>query len=92
MAVGCFIGAEVVEKIYTRKRFEQEPQPVPAAPRRLVFAVFGTATVLGLVLLTVPVGAGTQAGEEMCDACSVGQIDAEELARRILDEPSMLIL
>ena len=90
MAVGCFVGAEVVEKIYTRKMSGTEPQPVPVAPRRLVFATFGFATLLGLALLTVPVGARTQTAA--CPAGTVERIDAEELARRMLDEPWKLLV
>jgi len=92
MAVGCFVGAEVVEKIYTRKMSGAEPRPVPVAPRRLVFATFGFATLLGLALLTVPVGARPQVETEMCAACSMEKIDAEELARRMLDEPWKLLI
>ena len=90
MAVGCFIGAEVVEKIYTKKMFQEEPLPVPVRPRRMVFATFGIATMLGLALQTVPVTAGEQA--TACPTATVERIDAEELAHRLLDEPWKLLV
>ena len=91
MAVGCFVGAEAVEKIFTRKRFAREPERVPDAPRRMVFAGFGLATALGLALLVLPV-APPQAQASSCPVGVVERIDAAELAHRLLDEPWKLLV
>ena len=53
MAVGCFVGAEQVERIFSRRRAE-EPPPSPPRTRRAAFATFGVLTGLALVTLTFP--------------------------------------
>ncbi len=83
-AVGCFLGAEVVEKIASRILLNREPAAVASQPRRLAIAVFGAASVAGLVLLLVPVGAG----QAQTDSKPAAQpIDIESFARRVLEEP-----
>jgi len=80
MAVGCFLGAEKLEKVLA-SRADPAAQANPAGrPGRAVFAGFATAALLGAVLLALPTGIQAKSRE----AASVSQL---ELARRVLDEP-----
>lgn len=86
MAVGCFIGAEKVEAIFTKKRAalqgsDDEPRATHPFARRLAFATFGFVTVLVVATLVAPV--------PTTDA-SIQQpllIGPSELAHRVLEEP-----
>ena len=80
MAVGCFIGAEKVERIFTKRRGAAGEES-PARPRRLVFATFGALTGLALVTLTFP------PAPEASVQAKARPIAQPELARRLLDEP-----
>ena len=80
MAVGCFIGAEKIEKMLA-SRADPMAVPVPGGrPRRIVFAGFAGAALAGVAGLALP--AGTQARTR--DVAAIGQL---ELARRVFDEP-----
>jgi hypothetical protein len=82
MAIGMFIGAERVERIFSRKRNGgNEPSPSPRRPRRLVFGALAGLTVLALATLAVPTAIQAEARS------SIGAIDQHQLARRVLDEP-----
>lgn len=76
MAVGCFLGAEKLERI-----FGKEAAPLsPLAPKRFVFAGYGAFAAVGLASLALPTGtAATPAAP--------ARIAAADLARRVLDEP-----
>ncbi len=81
-AVGCFVGAEYVERIFQRRRSGgAEPAPAPRAPRRAVFATLGGVAVLGVLTLALP--AETRARAER-EARSLG---VEALAHKLLEEP-----
>jgi len=76
MAVGCFVGAEKLERI-----FGKEGAPAsPAAPKRLVFAGFAAVALAGLATLALP--APTSAVLPAPE-----HIGVEALAARVLDEP-----
>ena len=83
MAVGAFVGAEKLEKIF--KRAEEsppasEPAPSPRA-RRAVFAAIGLMAVLGVAgLLNTPRAAASQDVE-------IVPMTVDELAHRLLEEP-----
>jgi len=80
MAVGCFLGAEKLEKVLAG-RSDPAAQATPAGrPGRLVFAGFGAVVLVGFAGLAVP--SGSQAGTR--EVASIGQVD---LARRVFDEP-----
>lgn len=80
MAVGCFVGAEKLERMLSSRADPAAQASAAGRPGRVVFAGFATAAILGAVLLALPTG--TQAhGRE---AISISQMD---LARRILDAP-----
>ncbi len=76
MAVGCFVGAEKLERIFAKAH-----APVsPLAPKRLVFATFGAFAAVGLATLALPrATAATPAAP--------ARLSAAELARRVLEEP-----
>jgi len=84
MAVGMFIGAEKVEKIFTAKRKGESDIPQSSdAKRPRVYAlatIFGFAAIaLGTLALPSEPAAAIKHKEQM--------ISQTELARRILDEP-----
>jgi hypothetical protein len=76
MAVGCFLGAEKLEKV-----FGKEAAPLsPLAPKRFVFAGFGAAAAVGVLSLAFP-------GRTAATPAAPAKIGAAELARRVVDEP-----
>jgi uncharacterized membrane protein YedE/YeeE len=76
MAVGCFLGAEKLERI-----FAGEAAPATAGtPRRLVFAGFGAVAAVGLATLALP-------RPTAATPAPAPRISAPELARRVLSEP-----
>jgi uncharacterized membrane protein YedE/YeeE len=80
MAVGCFLGAEKLEKALA-SRADPAAMPMPAGrPGRWVFAGFAAATAIGLVGLALPTGTQARTRE-------VSGISPLELARRAFDEP-----
>jgi rhodanese-related sulfurtransferase len=86
MAVGCFIGAEKVEAIFSKRRAAQRDSEVQlrdAHPfaRRLAFATFGFVTVLVVATLLAPVPT-TDASIEQPQL-----MGPSELAHRVLEEP-----
>jgi hypothetical protein len=85
MAVGCFVGAEIVEKIATRWILGRPPVEVAREPRRVTFAVLGLASAAALGLMFLPVRSGELQAEQ--PATAVESMDVETLARRVLDEP-----
>jgi hypothetical protein len=75
MAMGCFLGAEKLERI-----FAKEAAPIsPPAARRLVFAGFGAFAAVGLATLALP--------RATAATPPTARIAAPELARRVLEEP-----
>ncbi|MFA6955888.1 MAG: YeeE/YedE thiosulfate transporter family protein [Thermoanaerobaculia bacterium] len=83
MAIGAFVGAEKIEAIMRRRR-AAETEAVSAdepRPRRIAFATFLALAGLAVVLLVLPHGSGAQT------APVVKTIGAEELAKRLVDEP-----
>jgi hypothetical protein len=86
MAVGCFIGAEKVEAIFTKKRAAQpgsevEPRASHPFARRVAFATFGFVTVLVVATLVAPVPT-TDASLDQPEL-----IGPSTLAHRVLEEP-----
>ncbi len=79
MAVGCFIGAEKLEKILAKPAAGAQPVPSRRAAR-LVFAGYAGFALVGLAFAAMP--SGTSAVPAPSPALS--QLD---LARRVLDEP-----
>jgi hypothetical protein len=73
MAMGCFVGAEKLERIFGG---EAAPQ---AAPRRLVFAGFAAAAAAGLATLALPAAAA--------HAPAPARLSPGALAQRVLDAP-----
>lgn len=80
MAIGAFVGAEWVER-WMAERMASKMVDLMPRPRRLAFATFSTLAVLGVATLSLP---GSSAGATPREA---GSIDAETLARKIVDEP-----
>ncbi len=85
MAVGCFVGAEIVERYILSRFFNESRKAAPAAPRRFAFASFGVGAAMGLLLLFLPVG--PRVSEANVATKSAGQITVQQLAKRCLDEP-----
>jgi hypothetical protein len=80
MAVGCFAGAERLERLLA-PRADASARATPAGRAgRLVLAGFAAVALVGLAGLALP--AGTQARER-----EVAGIAQAELARRVLEEP-----
>jgi uncharacterized membrane protein YedE/YeeE len=78
MAIGCFLGAEKLERIFSRPA---EGAAAPSrAPARLVFAGFAALALVGLGAGLVP--AGTSAASTPPSALA-----PLDLARRVIDEP-----
>jgi len=84
MAVGAFLGAEQLEKFFSKKfaaASEGLSASVPEHPSRgFAFGVMATASVAGLLLLLSPVS--SEASSK-----SAQTIDAHQLAVRVFDEP-----
>lgn len=78
VAVGCFVGAEWVERSVASRQ-HAEPPPSPPATRRTLLAVYATAAVAVALLLALPHRAEAARGPEA--------IAAPELARRAFTEP-----
>ncbi len=79
MAVGCFIGAEKLEKLLAQ-RADPAARATPAGrPGRFVFAGLAASALVGLALVALPTG--TQAARQ---PRAIAPLD---LARRVLDEP-----
>ena len=85
MAVGCFVGAEIVERMVMRRFFGTSPEAAPESPRRFAFASFSAGAAAGLLLLFVPIG--RQVSEANLATKSASRITVQELAKRCLDEP-----
>jgi hypothetical protein len=82
MAIVAFVGAELVERMVTRRRERLAETTAPALrPRRLAFATFGAMSVIALALLAVPVGSGAS------PAPAPDTVTAAELARKLVDQP-----
>ncbi|MBI5070424.1 MAG: YeeE/YedE family protein [Deltaproteobacteria bacterium] len=75
MAVGCFLGAEKLERIFSRAA-----PPAAPRPRRLVFTGLAASALVGLGLGLVPVGTSAVAAAPQA-------IGPEALAERVLDQP-----
>jgi len=74
MAVACFVGAEKLERIFSKGQSTS-----PARPRRLVFAGFGAVALAGVATLALPSSTGAVAAP--------ARIDPEGLARRVVEAP-----
>lgn len=85
MAIGCFLGAEKLERVFAPKA--GKPVPASNAPlRNRQFAALGTLGVLGLATLALPASAPLPAEKP------VARIGALELARTIVADPQRLWL
>ncbi len=83
MAIGAFIGAEKLEKIFTVKfKGGIEPETPSLRPRRLAFSILAGLTALALVTSILP-GAAPRAEVQK----TVAPVSQEQLARRVLEEP-----
>jgi hypothetical protein len=80
MAVGCFVGAEKLERVLAARADPRAIATPAGRPGRFVFAGLAAAAALGLVGLATPTGAreGTR------DAPGITPL---ALARRVFDEP-----
>jgi hypothetical protein len=82
VAVALFFGAEKVERIFgARRGAEPEPPARQRAPRRIAFGAIGLLAIVALGGLALP-STGSAAAPKAVDP-----ISAEQLARRILDQP-----
>jgi|GEM_PF-217901 len=83
MAMGAFLGAEKLERIFSAKR-EGLPAPAvgPTPARRLAFATFGGVAALGLATLAFPGASGADPS-----LARVLPVSAAELAERVVAEP-----
>ncbi len=80
MAVGCFLGAERIERLLAA-RGHPAALPTPAGrPGRLVLAGFAAVALVALAGLALPAGTRASAREP-------ARISALDLARRVFDEP-----
>ncbi len=83
MAIGCFVGAEWVERRFQRVRQPDVLTPAPSAGmRRLAFGLFGAAALIGVATLALP-GAEAQAVAPQ----EAKPLSASDLAHRLFDEP-----
>jgi len=78
MAIGCFFGAEKLEKIFSARREGLEPV---RAPRGFAFATMGAAALVAVATLFFPVAKATAVKK---DAVRIAPAD---LARRVVEEP-----
>ena len=83
MAIGCFLGAEKLEKIFAPKAGKAVPVSQPAVRNR-AFAAMGTVAVLGLATLGLP------ARPVPVVERPVAKIGAVELAQKIVASPQEL--
>jgi hypothetical protein len=83
MALGAFLGAERVERIFSRGRsVETGAAPAgPRRPRRLAFSVLGVLGVLAIATVLLPVKPRAAARKE------VQRLTQAELGRRLLEQP-----
>lgn len=76
LAIGCFVGAERLERI-----FAKDAAPLsPLAPKRFVFGGMGAFAAVGLATLALP-------GSTAATPAPPARISAEALARRVVDAP-----
>ncbi len=80
MAVGAFLGAEKLERIFSRRAGEAAP-PSPRATKIRVFAGLGATAAIALVLLALP--SRTTAAEER----KPREIAPVELAKALVTSP-----
>ncbi len=80
MAVGCFVGAEKLERVLSGRADPSAVATPAGRPGRFVFAGLATAAALGLVGLALP----TRAREATREATAITPL---ALARRVFDEP-----
>ena len=85
MAIAMFIGAEKVEKIFTRRRNGgAEPAPIQRQPRRLAFGLVGLLSVVAVATLAVP---STPSAAVPVQEKAFSSITPYELAQRLIDQP-----
>jgi hypothetical protein len=80
VAVGCFIGAEKVEKIFRKKYYGPEESMPVRAPRRIAFATLATLGVVAIATLAVPAPQSIAA-----EPAATMAVDA--FAKQLIDEP-----
>jgi sulfur transporter len=81
MAVGCFLGAEKLERVLGPGPDASSRATPAGRPGRFVFAGFGAAAIVGIAGLALPTG--TQAAR----ARAAEPLSPEALARRVFQEP-----
>ncbi len=82
-AIGCFVGADWVERRFQRVRAPDALTPAPSAgARRLAFGVFVAVAVVAVATLAVPSGDAQATAPRQAEP-----ITARELAHRAFDEP-----
>lgn len=79
MAVGCFLGAERLEKAFRAKATPEATPTAAGLAGKRIFMGFGAAAVAGLVLMLLPT---TRPAARQAEP-----VEASELARRVLEEP-----
>jgi hypothetical protein len=79
MAVGCFIGAEKLEKLLAARADPAARGTAAGRSGRMVFAGLAASALVGLALVALPTG--TQAARQ------TRLLAPLDLARRVLDEP-----
>jgi hypothetical protein len=87
IAVACFIGAERVERIMTKRiavaaSTVDEPLRSAPAPRRFAFAVYAVVAAVALGTLLFPIGRTAKASPALPERISVSA-----LAHRVLEQP-----
>jgi sulfur transporter len=80
MALGMFLGADVIERLVARRRSVAAP-PSGSAPRRFAFALMAVLAAVTLATLALPPRTGATA------APSWGTLTQAELARRVIEAP-----
>jgi hypothetical protein len=76
LAIGCFVGAERLERIFAKEAAPASPR----SPRLLVFAGFAGLAIAGLAALALPSSTAAIPGD-------VPTIAAADLARRVIEAP-----
>ncbi|HET7875759.1 MAG TPA: YeeE/YedE thiosulfate transporter family protein [Methylomirabilota bacterium] len=79
MALGMFVGADLLEGLAARRR-RAEPPPSPPVPRRFAFALVSMLGAVAVLTLAIPHGTGAAGGPVL------RTVSQAELARRILEE------